>query len=182
VGVRPTRATTDRRSASMSAYMVSVGHIDVLISAGLRRGMSPLRWYDVPIEVAVANNDPVHSIAWHNEHSQELTVETADQVGAILLNENRESVNWRYDEEELEPIYQFRQTDTYPIPELLSAISGYEYQACEHLGWHLSQAKQFCDALRQRLCAEIRAEEGWSIDEARYLPGISMMDMIRRQK
>lgn len=40
-------------------------------------------------------------------------------------------------------------------PEALQAISCYEYQSCEHPGWHDSEAARFCDALRKSCIAQL---------------------------
>ncbi len=41
------------------------------------------------------------------------------------------------------------------IAELLNALDAYTYQACERPDWQRSQAKAFCDALRDRLISEL---------------------------
>jgi hypothetical protein len=38
---------------------------------------------------------------------------------------------------------------------LLNALHAYTYQSCEHNGWETSQAKAFCDALRDRLISTL---------------------------
>lgn len=50
----------------------------------------------------------------------------------------------------------------------LSALSGYEYQACEHPEWEQSEAYRFCVALRLALCGVLErgAWQGtWSLTD-----------------
>lgn len=130
----------------MSAYMVDTGHIDALINAGLGLGQpgSNLRWFTRPVR-----SDEGMDV--YREVVRELTPETAGRVGAMLLTENRRSVDYRYDEEELEEVYEFHHYVGHFDPvAVLKAIDCYEYQACEHPDWPESEAHSFCDSLRKR--------------------------------
>jgi len=159
----------------VSAYMVPKGHIDVLVSAA-RQGRDRLRWWDTDPAVHVANGE-TFSLEFVREHMRELTDDNLGLVGAMLLNENRLSVNHRYREDEIEEPYLFRETEGYPPKVVLTAISGYEYQACEHPGWFTSEARQFCESLRDKMCGKLRAEEGWEIARPAYQRGISILDL-----
>jgi len=46
------------------------------------------------------------------------------------------------------------------IEQVLGAISCYEYQSCESVGWETSWSKQFMDSLRKNLCSMI-AGDNW---------------------
>jgi hypothetical protein len=133
----------------MSAFMVDDTHIDALLTAGLLLDpRAPLRWWIPGV--------------------RELTAATADRVGAMLLAENRRSVNHRYREDEIESIYQFHQLAGRPDPVVvLSAIDCYEYQACEHPEWERSEAWAFCDALRRLACRHLPGYEAapWEITD-----------------
>lgn len=83
-----------------------------------------------------------------------LTRASADQVGAILLAANIESVNFRYDEDDLEPIYQYHRAQAAPV-EVLKAIDSYEYQACEPDSWPHSEARTIYEALRSTTIAHL---------------------------
>lgn len=124
----------------MSAFMVSNTHIDALLSGALSTDGGRFTWY-----------------RWDEAgEPQQQTVDysTADQVGAMLLAENRASVDYRYQESDLEPIYEFRLLSGWPIPlVVLRAIACYEYQSSEHPGWRSSNAAAFCDRLRQEMIA-----------------------------
>jgi hypothetical protein len=141
--------------------MVSDTHIHLLVNAGLsysnpRRGK--LRWTirDLRDEEVRKAYSPGH--AWGPEAQEvyglvmrHLTRENAGYVGAMLLAENRRSVDHRYAEEEWEQPYVFQSVPGAPYPvAVLKALDGFEYQACEHPEWDSSEAFNFCQALRKR--------------------------------
>lgn len=50
--------------------------------------------------------------------------------------------------------------------ELVMAVRGYEYQACEHDGWQKSEAYRFCQILRDEALNKLAGDANtWSIDE-----------------
>lgn len=159
----------------MSAFIVSKTHIDALLSAGLYQGWSTyghLRWFDSeePDDTCyeVGEAIPMNSSKRINEHQRELTEETAGRVGALLWSENRRSVNHRYAEDEWEEPYVFFRLRGKPDPvAVLKAISGYEYQSCEHPEWMKSEARYFCEALRGRAIRNLSGydeADTWHID------------------
>lgn len=88
-----------------------------------------------------------------------LTSSTMDVIGQLLIDANAASVNHRYDEDNAY-VYAYRRPrhiEWSPV-ELLSAIAGYEYQACETPDWATSEAHAFCTRLRQIV---IRHLPGW---------------------
>ncbi len=137
----------------MSAFEVDKTHIDVLISAALQGSHGgPLYWYHGEIP----NTMPGEALPSHenylerlNTTRREVTSDNAGMWGALLVAENRRSVNHRYNEDEIEEPYEFtRYAGTFNAVAILKAISCYEYQSCEHPEWEASEAKSFCDALR----------------------------------
>ncbi len=162
----------------MSAFMQSTTHIDALLTAGLRFARhSPLRWSTRALtdeEKAVSHQagEPwgpeAHTVA--KRVMRELTRETAGQVGAMLLAQNRYSVDFRYAEEEIEEPYLFSELPGHPDPLIvLNAIAGYEYQACETPDWQETEAQSFCHALRAACINALpgyrEIESGWSIND-----------------
>jgi hypothetical protein len=135
----------------MSAFVVSVAHLDALAHAGLAAARSTgdsLRWLD------------------RNGNIPTLTFETAEQTGAMLRAENVRSVNHRYDPAGpgLEPGYAFTRKPFKPDPVvILKALHCYEYQSCETDDWAHSEAARFCIQLRTRM---IRRLPGY--DSARW--------------
>ena len=126
----------------MSCWIVSKEHIDLLVSAGAEMtGMDP------------------------------------DELGKMLWEENHNSVNSHYTEQQAVPPYTFE-----PPPEtvknngkvqpvspvvLIKAINCYEYQSCEHEGWEVSKAHEFCKDLKKSLFPnKVMTEE-----QLRELPG-----------
>ena len=159
------RLTAGDSEATLSAFIVPKAHIDFLIAAGLIAatgpGGDPVRWFDVPEDSA---DDDVHqtgepwgpgAISWARDHVRKLTVATAGEVGAMLTAENTRSVNHRYAEDDWEEAYVFDSRMRYRRPlepvVVLKALDCYEYQTCEHPGWPTSEAKRFCDSLRDRM-------------------------------
>jgi hypothetical protein len=140
----------------VSAFEVSSTHIDVLVSAALQRiHGETLRWYHgeipetEPGEALPGRGD--YLAALERTH-REVTQENAETWGATLVAENRRSVNHRYNEEEWEEPYTFTEyAGTFSPVKVLGAINCYEYQACEHPGWKTSEARSFCEALRERM-------------------------------
>lgn len=138
----------------MSAYIVGKDHIDLLVSATVEAGHNGLRWYPVD-NLRGLDLDDVHYLR------RDANAETADRIGAMLIGENIESVRFRYpddtDEELPGPtVRHWKRPYTWePVPaplytaaDVVMAVDGYEYQACEHPRWPVSEARLFCDALR----------------------------------
>src|SRR4051812_31664745 len=91
----------------MSAWVVDEEHIHVLVWAGLEmiRPYGPLAWTADPdngtlaMEPGWAGAEQVRKLLGIGE--------TADFVGQLLWAENYRSVNYRYDEHEQVPEYQY---------------------------------------------------------------------------
>lgn len=157
----------------MSAFVVGTDHIDAMLTAGLTlaRPYGPMRWYlpEPPGPACYQEGEPWGPAAgaWAREYRRELTKETANEVGAMLLLENLHSVNHRYTEAEAPPAYRFRPLPGHPDPVVvLKAIDCYEYQSCEHPGWKTSEAYAFCDALRRTCIASLAGYDtapGWEV-------------------
>lgn len=163
----------------MSAYEVGKVHIDAMITAGMVWGMphrhdGPIRWMvrveDHPdYSRAFQPGEPWGPLASkvYEDSRRELTRETAGTVGALLMAENRRSVDFRYDESELEQPYVYKELQGTPDPVLiLKAISCFEYQSCETPDWPKSEAFAFCRALEQRAISNLpgyRDAPAWEI-------------------
>src|SRR5882724_12430426 len=134
---------------SMSAFVVSKKHIDVLVHAGLRYGRQyTLRWR-VGDDPAWTGDYEAHCAAIQTQ-TRELTHETANRVGAMLWHENMVSVDHRYQDHAPNDraVYRHREACLEPVG-VLKLIDCYEYQTCEHDGWEASEAHAFCQALRK---------------------------------
>jgi hypothetical protein len=116
----------------MSAWIVTKAHIDVLVHALGVRELFP---------------DDM----------------TPDEVGRLLWQENHNSVNYRYDETEPCPEYVYTAPPSeWDLNEVMTEVSCYEYQTCEHPGWNPSVAHLLMTQLRRALLAA-----GASHDESR---------------
>lgn len=132
----------------MSAHMVSAEHINVMVHAGLSIG--GFRGGEVFI-LTTEEPTPYNGVQSSGGYSMRvLRTGTETAFGQMLLDANAASVNARYQEEEAY-VYAYQRpqhTDWEPV-EILGAINGYEYQACETDDWLTSEAKAFCDRLRK---------------------------------
>ena len=174
-GAAHTEAYGPQEEHNMSAYIVNDVHVHALLSAGLshgpRRGI--LRWQAPESEEPAGEQDyqagepwGATSVATATRRSRELTVETADSVGLMLLAQNYASVNFRYESKEDEPLYRFTRLAGYPDPVIvLKALGCYEYQACETPDWEQTEAQAFCQALRKRMIGVLPGYEDapWEI-------------------
>lgn len=150
----------------MYAFLVCKEHIDAMLTAGLvpYHG-SGLRWM-APAELnpaAYQRGEPwgPEAASESRERRRELTERTAGRTGAMLMAENAESVNHRYDEEDIEEPYVYaRPWRTCTPVEVLKLIDCYEYQTCEHPEWERSEARAFCEALRGRMIGRLEGYDG----------------------
>lgn len=158
----------------MSAYVVSKEHIDALVRlasegpAGYHGGPGGTwgGYYYVPDE-----SEPVGARSIHVKEEQ-------NRVGQMLASECIESVWHRYpndrtvddlpgpvDKSEL-MTYRYQRGRALTAIEGLVALSGYEYQSCEHPGWRESEARQFVEWLRGELICRLpgyHAADTWEI-------------------
>lgn len=131
----------------MSCWMVEDEHINVLLCEGLRPSTpgGPLRW-------SAPDTNEIYGY-----RPESLTRETADRVGQMLLDQNRASVNSRYDEDKAPAVYVYARPRfvDWQLAEVFKAIGCYEYQACETPDWEQSEAFRFCRALEQRTISRL---------------------------
>ena len=129
----------------MSAFVVDKSHINAMIQAGLAAGgryNSGFYWY-------------------YQDERKQLDHENADEIGQMLLDENIKSVSYRYEDSPITElpgridanyILPFIHSPFGRIPKPIEALkitSCYEYQTCEHPEWETSEAKAFCQALKE---------------------------------
>jgi hypothetical protein len=95
--------------------------------------------------------------AWYGADGWETMTDKA-KTAQMLWDENIKSVCARYSCKPQDAPgpggdYKYGRHDirTKPVNPLavLKAISHYEYQSCEHVGWKESSAKRFCESLRR---------------------------------
>lgn len=153
----------------MSAFVVSKTHIDALVTAGLHLSRDTLGWMaGEPQPEDFQEGQPWGDLDAIASRRRTLTLETAEQTGQMLWAENVRSVNHRYAEEDWEEVYQFERLGLNVDPVVvLDALSCYEYQSCEHPEWHKSEAKAFCEALRDAAIRRLprKGERSWEITD-----------------
>lgn len=138
----------------MSCHMVEPEHIHVLIWAALHADGPTTDLMYLPTDDEPTDNNAVEPSRPSNVRDLRRATETG--VGQMLVDANALSVRTRYnldDESDEGYVYEYTTPkDTWWSPEkLLSALSGFEYQACETVQWRESEAKLFCDLLRRRI-------------------------------
>jgi len=111
----------------MSAFEVGVNHIDAMLTAGMRfayDGHSPLTWFWPEVDAATNRGDWTSAEAGKQarDRRRQLNPDTAGRVGAVLLAENRRSVDHRYDETEIEQPYNFTPLLDQPDPVCCPAL------------------------------------------------------------
>lgn len=144
----------------MSAFEVGDDHINAMLTAGIVWGEEstidrPMSWVWPRLtrdeaEEASERGASFSSagIELYQARHHLLTPATAGRVGAMLVAQNRASVNFRYDEDEWETPFLFDRLPGTPEPvTILKAVRCYEYQACETPDWDTSEAEAFCEAL-----------------------------------
>lgn len=156
----------------MSAFVVDKAHIDALVAAGLGyKRYGEMSWYhdgdrhDLKLNTA----DAVGQMLWsenvtsveyrYSPESRENIYGEAfgDQTPVTDLPGNYQLEIIAPGVEPIE-VPQWSSEYRYPFEtrvrkpvEILKAISCLEYQSCEHPGWDESEAKAFCDALREQM-------------------------------
>lgn len=156
----------------MSAYVVDPEHIGYLLQAAIDRAD--------PFTVTYG-----HGPAWLGDgrydgpQPETVTRANASRIGADLLAENIRSVSFRYPDDAIDDLpgpiptpsaidFTYRHSpyvNTDPV-NVLKAISGYEYQSCEHPEWETSAAKEFCDRLRHAMIGKLSGYDDspyWSV-------------------
>ncbi|WP_280437505.1 hypothetical protein [Nocardia carnea] len=108
----------------MSAFIVSNGHIDVLVNAVAQYGVAPTRTSRIDYRA----------------------------LGQLLWDENVRSVDHRYRESHPRDRYVLHTTegDLDPVA-VLKAVDCYVYQSCEHPGWEDSDAHTWMTRLREAI-------------------------------
>jgi hypothetical protein len=144
----------------VSSFEVSDTHIDVLVSAALqRRAGEHLRWHHGEIPAAAPGEMLAGGEAYMEaleRTRREVNHETAEHWGAVLVAANKDSVNYRYDADEIEDPYQLTAyVGTFNPVAVLRALDCYEYQACDTPAWKTSEARSFCEALRRRTIRDL---------------------------
>lgn len=139
----------------MSAWIVSKGTIDALLTAALRA------------------NAPHLARGWRSYDS-------ADAIGRMLWRENVRSVSDRYSKGN--DVDAYLEADAYTCPlytlyalpgklnvgAALKLLACYEYQSCECGDWQTTDAFQWCRALRYALIALVPGYEAgpWGCESA----------------
>lgn len=152
----------------MSAFMVDKAHVDALVAVAVfgpsGREISPdTAWRGV--SWPSVDWPQLADMGWQEagKHFRYADHDYADEIGQMLVLENVRSIRYRYPDtvehpeatpgpldQYWEELYRFPvRTGRLSAVAALKAVDGFEYQACEPPGWHTSEAKRFCEALRR---------------------------------
>lgn len=92
--------------------------------------------------------------------------ENMNALGQMLLDENKRSIDFRYDEENDAVQYTF-----VPFPlafnrwDIDLALRGYRYQSCEHEGWDTSASRDWVEGFMAANKASYTAEDYQAQDD-----------------
>jgi hypothetical protein len=140
----------------MSAYIVNKDLIDLLVT--------------------VAIEGAPHSRGLRFVFQDEVKVLDANQanhIGQVLVDQNYNSVNYRYEETSPSYVYEYQLVQhiggesgaLIPWGHVLKALSCYEYQSCESPDWDASLAFAICHAIRKKVCERVAGDDApweWS--------------------
>lgn len=158
----------------MSAYVVDKAHIDAMVRLGIE---GPAGYHGGPGGAWSDHyyvNDPTAELGARPVHVRE----EPTRIGQMLVSENVESVWYRYpDDRTINDLpgptdksdlmeYRYQPGRRLTVPEALVALSGYEYQSCEHPGWRDSEAHSYVEWLRAGLIRRVPgydAADTWEI-------------------
>lgn len=132
----------------MSCDILPKEHIDVMVWAARRYSYRMERHASSYAYHYLDPADPCKVDSFNLNSVDDLT-----RMGQILTDQNYASVNARYGEATPTPkyLYSAPKSDQWSAEEVLSALGGYEYQACEAPGWAGSKAKWLVDHMRNTL-------------------------------
>lgn len=164
----------------MSAYVQDRAHVLSIIRTALEGPADPReirpdnvwhgpRWSAIPTFLLADIHWSEHGKVWRR-----LDWLNAEEVAGMLYDENVASVRHRYaeDDEMIPAVAAFTMSDIKRARRLtatdaLCALSGYEYQSCEHPEWSSSESLRVVEALRRCLCDFLaRDSDCWSIPDA----------------
>ncbi len=189
----------------MSAYIVPMATIEVLAVAPLdlaAPGTNHHPFFYYAKGMPTFTESYVRGQVWGNmssfeefseEYKRTVTrIADANRIGRLLMAANRDSLNHRYAEDEIERDFSASRIVGFDPIALLGVMAGFIYQACEHPEWRGSEAQLYLEAL-SALCVKRLTDvhdTAWTIEdvnEAR-LPEfkgrnvVSLMGMIEDGK
>lgn len=180
----------------MSAYMVEKAHIDALVRVALEGPQDgaygrphesswPLSW--TVLDSSELWGVRSHALVRFDGLRSRETDRTPDQLGALLIAENRRSIEARYPDtledwsgapgplvQDYQDAYEYdgESVPRLTIAQAFKACNGYSYQACEHgNGWRGSEAHAVIDALRDALASALPGYDeasSWEVGIERY--------------
>lgn len=133
----------------MSCFIVSEQHIDFLITAAVTHGLldesSPLA-----LKIAVLKLERENQASVDNRYPH---IPAADRNMRTVTPERAPRLLGRRDRTLVTPI------------QILKAIECYVYQSSEHEGWKTSEARDFCDHLRDYVIKTLPGydDAAWSL-------------------
>lgn len=127
----------------MSAFIVSKKHIDVLITS-----------------LKTAQN---RFTIFHQQNA--INFDTLDEIGQILVNQNYESVNFRYNENAVPYKYEHKAVSLPEIVQILKLCDCYDYESCETDDYEQTLACNIINTIRINLISKLPGydEAEWEI-------------------
>lgn len=118
--------------------MVDADTIDYLLTAAIQYQMYDYEW----------------------AYAMRIDAQHATLIGTKLLKENAKSIRARYSDSTKAPAYEFKSVRVMVNPiQVLKTAKCFEYQACEHDGWHNSKANRFVGRLKDEAIGRLNGYE-----------------------
>lgn len=91
--------------------------------------------------------------------------EALDMLGAILIKQNYQSVNYRYKENTQPHEYKFKECELLNDVQLFKLCDCYDYQACEAPDYSQTNAHKLIDRLRHAIISSLPgySEASWGL-------------------
>ena len=153
----------------MSAFMVSIEHINALVSV----------FSAGPAQSAMTMSEWKQSVQWPFMLALFPNANPLNELGRLLIQANLTSVQARYPDSIKHPedtpgpedpywtrSYIYQRPGRIPtVPEALKLLESYKYQSCEPDEWETSDVKKACDSLRTLLIHALPGYEAapWAI-------------------
>lgn len=134
----------------MSAFIVNKEHIDALVNYMVKHRVS----------------------YWTGSMRVTCTLNNAEEIGRILLDENVRSVNHRYggrideDEKDAAATYTFKRSPHYLAPvQIIKAVHCLDYQCCETDDWDTTLAHNILQNILSTACHKLPGydEAQWGV-------------------
>ena len=126
----------------------------------------------------IVSNETINTIAWgfvtlevdyypknsgHHPIREIFVNDTIQKIGESLLQQNYDSVNYRYGDDEKMPKTEFHKPKEFDLGKLYGCIRCYNYQACETPDYINEEIYESLNALRAAITKKLLTDAGLEI-------------------